>query len=79
MIQLAHQADLIEGLAYHIIEGGGSILQYVDDTTILFIKDSMESPRNLKILLYIFESMSGLKISFEKSDFLLIQIDDGKI
>jgi hypothetical protein len=28
----------------------------------------VESARNLKLLLYIFESMSGLKINFEKSE-----------
>jgi hypothetical protein len=32
----------------------------------------------LKLLLYIFESMSGLKISFEKSEVLMILDDDTK-
>jgi hypothetical protein len=39
----------------------------------------MESARNLKLLLYIFESMSGLKINFEKSEVLLIQPDNEKL
>jgi hypothetical protein len=39
----------------------------------------MESAKNLKLLLYIFESMSGLKINFEKSEVLLIQSDDAKL
>jgi hypothetical protein len=39
----------------------------------------MESARNLKLLLYIFESMSGLKINFEKSEVLLVQSDDARL
>jgi hypothetical protein len=65
-------------LADHVIEGGCSILQYADDT-ILFIKDDVECARNLKLLLYTFESMSGLKINFEKSEVLLIQDDDEQL
>jgi hypothetical protein len=78
MIQIAKQNGLIAGLADHVIEGGYVILQYVDDT-ILFIQDDMESARNLKLLLYIFESMSGLKINFEKSEVLLVQSDDARL
>jgi hypothetical protein len=78
MIQIAKQNGLISGLVDHIIEGGCAILQYADDT-ILFIQDDMESARNLKLLLYIFESMSGLKINFEKSEVLLVQSDDAKL
>jgi hypothetical protein len=63
MIQNAQQNGLISGLADQILDRGCAILQYVDDT-ILYIKDDLESARNLKLLLYIFESMSGLKINF---------------
>jgi hypothetical protein len=75
MIHTAQQNGLISSLADHVIEGGCSILQYADDM-ILFIKDEVECARNLKLLLYTFESMSGLKINFEKSEVLLIQDDD---
>jgi hypothetical protein len=78
MIQTAQQNGMIASLADQIIEGGCAVLQYRDDT-ILFIKDDMESARNLKLLLYIFESMSGLIINFEKSEVLLIQPDDEKL
>jgi hypothetical protein len=66
------------GLADHIVDGGCSILQYADDT-VLFIHDDVDSAINLKLLLYMFESMSGLKINFEKSEVLLIQPDDLKL
>jgi hypothetical protein len=54
------------------------ILQYADDT-ILFIKDDISSVVNLKLLLYLFESMSGLKMNFEKSEVLMVQSDDVKL
>jgi hypothetical protein len=78
MIHTAQQNGLISGLAHHVIEGGCSILQYADDM-IFFIKDDIECARHLKLLLYTFESMSGLKINFEKSEVLLIQDDDEKL
>jgi hypothetical protein len=36
---------------------------------IMFIKDDMDSARNLKLLLYIFESMSGWKAIFKRVKF----------
>jgi hypothetical protein len=78
MIQNAQQSGLISGLADQILDGGYAILQYADDT-ILFIKDDLEGARNLKLLLYIFESMSGLKINFEKSEVLMVLPDDEKL
>jgi hypothetical protein len=51
------------------------MLQYVDDT-ILLLQDDLQQARNLK--LYIFESMSGLKVNFEKSEVMLILDDDPK-
>jgi hypothetical protein len=78
MIQNAQQNGLISGLAGQILDRGSAILQYTDDT-IFFIKDDLESARNLKLLLYIFGSMSGLKINFEKSEVLMVLPDDGKL
>jgi hypothetical protein len=42
------------------------------------IQDDLEQARNLKLLLYIFEAISGLKINFEKSQVMLILVDDVK-
>ena len=39
------------------------------------IQEDMEGARNLKLLLYAFETMSGLKINFEKTEVVLIQDD----
>ena len=53
------------------------ILQYADDT-IICIKDDIEMAKNLKLLLYLYELMSGLKINFDKSEIILIHGDDDK-
>jgi hypothetical protein len=34
----------------------------------------MEQARNMKILLYLYEQMSGLKISFEESEIMLVGV-----
>jgi len=61
-------------MADNIIPGGVIILQYADDT-IMCLKDNMDMARNLKLLLYLYEMMSGLKINFNKSEVLLIHGD----
>jgi hypothetical protein len=67
MIRKAQDEGLIEGLIPHIIQNGCSCLQYADDT-IFLIQDCLEGARNLKFILCLFESMSGLKINFHKSE-----------
>jgi hypothetical protein len=78
MVQLAQQNGLLTGLASNLIHHGVAMLQYADDT-ILLIQDDLQHAINLKLLLYIFESMSGLKINFEKSEVMLITEDDIKL
>jgi hypothetical protein len=55
----------------HLITKGITILQYTDDT-ILCLQDDEEKTRNVKMLLYIYEQMSDLKINFEKSEVVLM-------
>lgn len=62
---------LLTGLAPDLIKGGVAILQYADDTVICFEHDK-EAAINLKLLLYLFELMSGLKINFMKSEILCV-------
>jgi hypothetical protein len=49
------------------VEGGVSILQY-DDDTILFMEHDLDKALNMKLILCIFEQLSGLKINFHKSE-----------
>jgi hypothetical protein len=50
----------IEGLIPYLVDGGLSILQYVDDT-ILFMKHDIKKARNLKLILAAFMQLLGLK------------------
>jgi len=77
MIQMGQQNQLIKGLIPEFIEGGLALLQYADDT-ILCIQDDMEIAQNLKLLLYLYENMSGLKINFNKSEIIMISQDNEK-
>jgi hypothetical protein len=78
MITSAQRNGLIKVLADNLVEHGVAILQYADDT-ILLLQHDMEGARNLKLLLYIFETMSGLKINFEKSETMLVLEDTEKL
>ena len=49
------------------MEGGVSILQYADDT-ILFLEHDLEKAVNMKLILSMFEQLSGLKINFHKCE-----------
>jgi hypothetical protein len=61
MMRKAQNGGLIIGLADNLIPKGIAMLQYVDDT-IIYIKDDDEIARNVKLLLYLYEAMSGLKL-----------------
>jgi hypothetical protein len=67
MIERAKSDGQFEGVIPHIIDGGLSILQYADDT-ILFMEHDLEKANNVKLILSAFEYLSGLKISFHKSE-----------
>jgi hypothetical protein len=63
LIRWAQEAGLIKSAISGLIEEGVVMMQYADDTVFLF-EDNVESARNLKIILNIFEHFSGLKIIF---------------
>jgi hypothetical protein len=66
-IACAKEDGKIRGLIPHLIDGGISILQYTDDT-ILFMEHDTAKAINMKLILCIFEQLSGLKINFHKSE-----------
>ena len=51
------------------LDGGLSILHYADGM-ILFMDHNLEHAHNIKIILCIFEQLSGLKINFHKNRIL---------
>jgi hypothetical protein len=67
----AQSNGLFCGLIEHIIEKGVVVLQYADDT-IICLKHNIKGARNLKMLLYMYELMVGLKINFLKSEIMTI-------
>jgi hypothetical protein len=67
LIERAKQDEQIEEVVPRLVEGGLSILQYADDT-ILFMDHDIKKAKNLKLILSMFEQLSGLKINFHKSE-----------
>jgi hypothetical protein len=70
MIKHAKLDGQIEGAIPHLVDGGLSIIQYADDT-IIFMEHDLEKAQNLKLILAAFVQLSGLKINFHKSEFVL--------
>ncbi|WVZ85606.1 hypothetical protein U9M48_032512, partial [Paspalum notatum var. saurae] len=58
---------ILRGVIPNLVEDGLSILKYVDDT-IIFMDHDLKQAKNLKLILYVFEQLSGLKINFHKSE-----------
>jgi hypothetical protein len=69
LIARAKEDGQVDGLIPHLVDGGISILQYADDT-IIFMDHNLEKALNMKLVLCIFEQLSGLKINFHKSEIL---------
>lgn len=70
LLDKAVNKQLITGVVSHLIPNGISHIQYADDTVIM-VDGSDKSITNLKILLYCFEWLSGLKINYHKSEVIL--------
>jgi hypothetical protein len=68
MVLKAQENELLVGLAPDLIHNGVAVLQYADDTVLCFSHDP-DKAINLKLLLYMFELMSGLKINFLRARF----------
>ena len=71
LIGRAKQNGQVEGLVPHLVDGGVSILQYTDNT-ILFMEHDIAKARNMKLILCLFEQLSGLKINFHKSELFCV-------
>lgn len=70
LIERAKQDGQIGGLVPHLVEGGLSILQYANDT-VLLLEHDLQKAINMKLILCLFEELSGLKINFHKSEIFL--------
>jgi hypothetical protein len=77
LMDKAVEKGLIRGILDNVIEKGISHIQYADDT-VLMIDGSDKSIINLKILLYCFEWLSGLKINYHKSEVVFFGISQAE-
>jgi hypothetical protein len=75
MILRAQSNNLFSSFVDHIINKGVVVLQYADDT-IICLKHGVEGARNMKLLLYLYEMMTDLKINFYKSEIITINDED---
>jgi hypothetical protein len=66
MISRANEDGQVSGLIPHLVDRGVSILQYAD--TIIYLEHDLEKALDMKLVLCIFEQLSGLKINFHKSE-----------
>ena len=62
LIARAKDDSQIEEVIPHLIQNGLSILQYMEDT-VLFLSHDLPKATNMKLLLSLFEQLSGLKIT----------------
>jgi hypothetical protein len=67
IINRAKEDGQVDGLIPHLVEGGVSILQYAYDA-IIFMEHDSEKARNMKLILCLFEKLSGFKINYQKSE-----------
>jgi hypothetical protein len=77
MLTWASEVGHIRGVVARLIPGGVMHLQYADDTMIM-IEPSDLGIANLKLILLCFENMSGFKINFDKSEVVVMGVEDGE-
>jgi hypothetical protein len=78
MLKKAIRKNPIKGLLGNSIPRGVLSLQYADDT-LLFLDCEPSGIRNLKTVLMLFENVSGVRINFNKSEFIPLNLDTEQI
>lgn len=77
MLTTAANKGHIAGVLTDLILGGVTHIQYADDTVIMVEADE-KYIRNLKLILYCFEWLTGLKINFHKSEVYVFGVSQGE-
>lgn len=75
MLDRAANNNLISGLLTNLRPGGVISLQYADDT-LIFLENNLEKAQHLKWILALFEQISGMRINFDKSDMIPINLEE---
>jgi hypothetical protein len=77
MLARASDKGLIRGLMRNFRPQEILTLQHADDT-LLFASSDDECIRNLKIILMLFEKVSGMRINFHKSELIPLNLDPAR-
>lgn len=77
MLDSAIKHGHITGVLNNLILGGISYIQYADDT-VSMVDTTEQSIINLKLILYCFEWLSGLKINYHKSEVFIFGESQGE-
>ena len=75
MLIKAAKQGLITCLMPELFPGGIISLQYADDT-LLFLENNLDKAQNFKWLLACYEKLSDMKINFDKSNVLMLGLDE---
>lgn len=67
LVQRVQEQGFIKSVLPRLYDGGQAILKYADDTIFCF-EDDLEGARNLKVIICVFEHLTGLKINFLKRE-----------
>jgi hypothetical protein len=67
MIEHAKNDGLIEGVIPHLVDGGYLSFN-MSMTQFFFMKHDLDKAQNLKLIISVFQQLSGLKINFHKSE-----------
>jgi hypothetical protein len=78
LLNTAKNNGHLRGLAQNLVQGGLTHLQYTDDT-VLLIENDEGSILTVKLILYCFEAMSGLKINYQKSEVFGVGVDQADL
>jgi hypothetical protein len=78
MLHRAASNNLVKGVLDQFRPGGIVSLQYADDT-LLFSDVDVGYMRNLKIILLLFERISGMRNNFHKNEFIPLHVEDERV
>lgn len=77
MLNMAARNKLIEGIGPMKSSAEINCIQYAD-ATLIFCKANKRQASNLKLILYSFELLTGLKINFGKSSMIGVELSESK-
>ena len=75
MISAVKCSGHITGLVPNLVDGGLTHLQYADDT-VLFLANDERSIASMNFLLFYYEAMSGLKVNYQKSEIMVMGVEE---